>query len=271
MTTHDPERVERAAQMLWDAQFGRTPCAPLSQSFEGLSVQEAYAIQELVGRWRELRHGLDGARPARLVGHKIGLTSEAIQSWLKVNEPDFGLLLSDMVVNDSMVASTSTLLQPRAEAEVAFVLKEDLSGPGVTAAQVVHATEYVMAAIEVIDSRIADWKITYEDTIADNASSGLFVLGGRPQKIEDVDLRLCGMAMRKNGRVVSTGAGAACLGHPVNAVVWLANKLGEFGQGLKAGQVVLSGALGPVCDVADGDYVEAEISGLGRVTVRFGE
>jgi len=271
MTTLDSERVERAARMLWDAQFSNTPCAPLSQHFEGLSVQEAYAIQSLVGRWRELRHGLDGERPARLVGHKVGLTSEAIQSWLKVSEPDFGLLLSDMVVGDSMVASTSRLLQPRAEAEVAFVLKDDLIGPGVSAAQVVHATDYVMAAIEVIDSRIADWKISYEDTIADNASSGLFVLGGRPRRIDEVDLRTCGMVMRKNGRVVSTGAGAACLGHPVNAVVWLANKLGEFGQGLKAGQVVLSGALGPVCDVTAGDFVDAEISGLGRVTVRFGD
>ncbi|RAL19996.1 hypothetical protein DL240_19290 [Lujinxingia litoralis] len=271
MNAPDPERVERAAQILWDAQFQHTPCAPLSQSLEGLSVAEAYAVQDLVGRWRGLRHGLDGRAPARLVGHKIGLTSEAIQSWLQVTEPDFGLLLSDMIVDDAGVASTSRLLQPRAEAEVAFVLGRDLSGPGVSVAQVVHATDYALAAIEIIDSRIADWKITYEDTIADNASSGLFVLGGSPRRLDQLDLRTCGMALRKNGRVVSTGAGAACLGHPLNAVAWLANKLGEFGQGLKAGQVILSGALGPVCQVARGDFLEAEISGLGRVSVRFGE
>jgi 2-oxopent-4-enoate hydratase len=223
------------------------------------------ALERIVRRAEE---GLF-ARPAQLVGHKIGLTSKAVQSWLKVGEPDFGVLLDDMIVADGDSAHTAKLLQPRAEAEIAFVLGRDLAGPGITAAQVIAATDFLLPAIEIIDSRIADWRITYEDTIADNASSGMFVLGSRPVSIRDVDLRLCGMALRKNGMVVSTGAGAACLGHPINAVVWLANKLAEFGQKLSAGDILLSGALGPVTPVEVGDQLVAEINGLGSVTVGF--
>lgn len=264
------ETVEEIATRLWSAQLSKESCAAPSEEWPQLSVETAYEVQRQIIDWRREKGGLHG-NSARPVGRKIGLTSPAVQEWLNVSEPDFGVLLDDMVVSDSMVASMSVLLQPRAEAEVAFVLKEELCGPGVTSADVVRATDFVLPAIEIIDSRIADWNITYEDTIADNASSGLFVLGNQPRKLIDVDLRLAGMSLRKNGKIVSTGAGAACLGHPVNAVVWLANKLAEFGQKLSPGEVILSGALGPVTEVGCGDWLRAEISGLGSVSVRFGE
>ena len=264
------EAIEEIAKRLWSAQFSGASCEAPSKDWPQLSVEMAYAVQHRLMTWRQTKRGLQG-RMARPVGRKVGLTSPAVQAWLNVSEPDFGVLLDDMVVLDSGVVPTSVLLQPRAEAEVAFVLGRELKGPGVTPADVIRATDHVLPAIEIIDSRIADWKITYEDTICDNASSGLFVLGSRPRLLSELDLRLSGMALRKNGRVVSTGAGAACLGHPINAVVWLANKLGEFGQGLKEGEIVLSGALGPVIDVKAGDFVRADIAGLGAVTIRFGE
>lgn len=262
--------VMAIAERLWTAQVEGRSCGPPSVDWPTMDVAMAYAVQHQLMTWRQERGGT-GGKQVRAVGRKIGLTSPAVQEWLGVSEPDFGVLLDDMVQADSTVISTSSLLQPRAEAEVAFVLAQDLAGPGVTAADVMRATAYIIPALEIIDSRIADWNITYEDTIADNASSGLFVLGNHPRLLTEVDLRLAGMALRKNGQVVSTGAGAACLGHPINAVVWLANKLAEFGQGLKAGEVVLSGALGPVTEVAAGDWLSAEISGVGSINVRFGE
>ncbi len=249
--------VTEIAELLKEARRSGVPCEPPSVRWPELTVQEAYEVQA---------RGVTG----QVVGRKIGLTSEAVQKWLGVREPDFGVLTAKMAVLDGLSVASGELLQPRAEAEVAFVLGRDLEGPGVTAAEVIGATDYVLPAIEIIDSRIADWKITFEDTICDNASSGLFVLGSSPRSLMGLDLRQAGMALRKNGRVVSTGAGAACLGHPVNAVVWLANRLAGFGQGLKAGEVVLSGALGPVTPVEGGDFLRAEISGLGSVQVRFG-
>lgn len=269
MKEEGEQAVLAIAERLWKAQVERESCGPPSVDWPSMDVVMAYAVQRQLMEWRQERGGLQG-RKARPVGRKIGLTSPAVQEWLGVSEPDFGVLLDDMVHLDSMVIPTSLLLQPRAEGEVAFVLEQDLFGPGVTAADVIRATAYVVPALEIIDSRIADWNITYEDTIADNASSGLFVLGNQPRLLVEVDLRLAGMALRKNGHVVSTGAGAACLGHPINAVVWLANKLAEFGQGLKAGEVILSGALGPVTEVAEGDWIRADINGLGSVSVRFG-
>lgn len=257
----------QAAELLHQAQASRVPCAPLTAQFE-LSTQDAYAIQQL-NIEKRLQHGLSG-EPTRIIGRKVGLTSEAIQRWLNVSQPDFGTLLTDMWVPDGGVASIDVLLQPRAEAEIAFVMKHDLAGPGILPTDVIRATDYVLPAIEIIDSRIAEWKITYNDTIADNASSGLFVVGTTPRKLDGLDLRLCGATLRKNGIVESTGAGIACLGHPLNAVAWLANTLGAMGSGIKAGEIVLSGALGPVTPVKAGDYLVADISGLGRCSVRFG-
>jgi 2-oxopent-4-enoate/cis-2-oxohex-4-enoate hydratase len=256
------------ADVLLQAFDKREPCDQLTSLREDLKVRDAYVIQALnVARRKE--KGLHG-KPARLVGHKIGITSQAVMDWLSVGEPDFGCLLDDMVVDDGGTADTSLLLQPRVEGEVAFVLGAPLCGPGVTAADVLRATDFLLPAIEIIDSRVKDWKIKYEDTIADNASSGLFVLGSTPTDPRGTDLELCGMALRKNGAVVSSGAGAACLGNPVNAVAWLANKLGELGTTLEAGHVVLSGALGPVCPVEKGDTIELDIARVGRTSVRFG-
>ncbi len=267
----DPrDLVASIAERIWTAQCSGQPCEAPSADHPDLDVATAYAVQHRLIQWRHTKRGLFD-KPARPVGRKIGLTSPAIQQWLGVSEPDFGVLLDDMVVLDGMSASTEVLLQPRVEAEVAFVFRDSLQGPGVTAADVICATDHVLPALEIIDSRIADWDITYEDTIADNASSGMFVLGNSPRELKSLDLRLAGMALRKNGDVVSTGVGAACLGNPINAVVWLANKLAEFGQQISAGEIVLSGALGPVTDIAPGDWVRADIAGLGVVNVRFGE
>lgn len=259
---------EELAAVLREAFTTRTPCAQLTSMRDDLSVPDAYAIAA-VNVAKRLEQGLHG-RPARLVGHKIGITSQAIMDWLEVSEPDFGALLDDMAVNDAGTADTSLLLQPRVEGEIAFVLGDRLQGPGVTAADVLRATEFVLPAIEIIDSRVRDWKIKYEDTIADNASSGMFVTGSSPAPLAGLDLELCGMSLKKNGTVVATGAGAACLGNPVNAVVWLANKLGELGTALEPGHVILSGACGPVSPVEKGDVIELDIAHVGRCSVRFG-
>lgn len=254
------ETIQDCADRLWSAQVDRAPCAPLTDDLE-IGPALAYAIQQ---------HNIERriAAGARRVGWKVGLTSDAIQSWLNVDEPDFGSLLDDMAVDDGGLADTARLLQPRAEGEVAFVLDRDLRGQ-VTSAEVLAATAFLLPAVEIIDSRVADWKIKWGDTVADNASSGMFVLGSTPVPVDEVDLRLCGMSLRKNGSIVSTGAGAACLGHPVNAVVWLARILGEMGQKLCAGDVVLSGALGPVTPVQSGDWLELDIDGLGTTSCRF--
>jgi 2-oxopent-4-enoate/cis-2-oxohex-4-enoate hydratase len=209
--------------------------------------------------------------PARPIGHKIGLTSRAVQRQLGVDQPDFGCLLSDMVVDDGGTVPPNLLIQPRVEGEVAFVLGRALSGPGVTVADVLAATELLLPCIEIIDSRIADWRITYPDTIADNASSGMLVLGGVGVTPTGKDLALAGLALRLDGEVVSTGAGAACMGHPANAVAWLANTLGRIGRSLHAGDVILSGALGPVVPVRPGQHVEVEIAGVGTASCRFAD
>lgn len=256
------------ADTLWNAQFSGTPCAPLTESNPDLTVTDAYEIQSINLERRMSERGLFGKK-ARLVGRKIGITSVAVQNWLGVNEPDFGGLLDDMVVPDGGTADISKLLQPRVEGEIAFVLKKCLIGPGITAAQVIAATDFIVPAIEIIDSRIREWKFKIQDTIADNASSGMFVIGSQPMLLSDANLRTIGMALRKNGELVSTGAGAACLGNPVNAVVWLANKLGELGAQLNTGQVILSGALGPVSPVVAGDRATMQIGTMGEVSVSF--
>lgn len=251
--------LHNLANILWTAQEKRAPCQPLTTLHPDLSVEDAYNIQGM-----NLRR-----RPGRQIGHKIGLTSVAVQQWLGVDEPDFGGLLDDMLVLDGQKADITRLLQPRAEAEIAFVLKDDLDESFITPSHVIAATDFILPAIEIIDSRIQGWTIRYQDTIADNASSGLFVLGNNPIRLTDVDLSLAGMMLKKNGQVVSTGAGAACLGHPVNAVVWLANTMRRLGSPLKAGHIILSGALGPVTDISAGDHLEAHVAHVGTVSVQF--
>ena len=252
-------RRQEQADVLWRAQRERAPCAPLTESDPELSVEAAYAIQRI---------NLERA-PGELVGRKIGLTSRALQEWLGVDRPDFGGLLTSMRREEGEPIEADALLQPRAEAEVAFVLERDLDAGPIGPAQVIGATAYLLPALEIIDSRIQDWSITYADTIADNASSGLFVLGQQPAPLDGAALATAGMTLRKNGRLVSTGVGAACLGHPLRAVVWLANALLEAGDPLRAGQIVLSGALGPVTEIAPGDDLHAEIARVGSVRARF--
>jgi 2-oxopent-4-enoate/cis-2-oxohex-4-enoate hydratase len=192
-----------------------------------------------------------------------------VMDMLGVDQPDFGQMTSDMVLNEGQPVRTDTMIAPRAEAEVAFMLKHDLMGPGVTAADVLRATECVMPCFEIVDSRIRDWKIRIQDTVADNASCGVFVLGDRAVDPRRIDLSTCGMVLEKKGEIVATGAGAAALGSPLNAVAWLANTLGRLGIGLKAGEVVLSGALAAMFPAAKGDNFRVSIGGLGGCSVRF--
>jgi 2-keto-4-pentenoate hydratase len=196
-----------------------------------------------------------------------------VQDWLKVSEPDFGFLLDDMEVKDGGSMKRADLLQARIEGEIAFVLKRELPGcfvvGGVGVADVIAATDFVVPALEIIDSRVADWNIQLADTVADNASSARFVIGTQRTPLDGIDLTLTGMTLRKNGSVASTGAGAACMGNPCVAVAWLANTLARLASPLRPGELVLSGALGPVVAVDAGDAFELEVSGLGRCTVRF--
>ncbi|MCY1178817.1 2-hydroxyhexa-2,4-dienoate hydratase [compost metagenome] len=205
----------------------------------------------------------------RVIGKKIGVTSKVVMDMLGVDQPDFGHLLSDMLYADGAAIAIDSLIAPKAEGEIAFVLKEDLRGPGITVADVLRATDYVMPCFEIVDSRIRDWKIRIQDTVADNASCGVFVLGDRLVDPRQLDLGLCGMVLEKNGELAVTGAGAAALGNPVNAVAWLANTLGRFGIPLKAGEVILSGALGAMVPVSRGDFLRVSIGGVGQCSVRF--
>ncbi len=254
--------VREAATLLSSALRGRAPCDPVKPLIEPLGVDAAYAVQEAL-----TDEALAGGR--RIVGRKVGLTSAAVQKQLGVDQPDFGMLFDDMAYGDAQEVPLARLIQPKVEAEIAFVLDRDLDGERPTLGHVLNAVGYALPAIEIVDSRVRDWKISIFDTIADNASSGLYVLGGAPKKLDALDLRLCGMSLEKAGEPVSLGCGAACLGNPLNAVVWLAQTAARTGRPLRAGDVVLSGALGPMVPVQAGDVFEARISGLGRVSAAF--
>jgi 2-keto-4-pentenoate hydratase len=206
-------------------------------------------------------HWVDEGR--RVVGRKVGLTAKAVQVQLGVSQPDFGVLFEDMEVEDGGLLLASKTLQPKAEAEIAFILSADLADPDVTREQVAQSVGQVMAAIEIVDSRIANWKITFADTVADNGSSAFYVLGQERKPLAGLDLWTCGMALEVNGEVVSLGAGVACLGHPLNAATWLARTLAARGESLRKGDVVLTGALGPMVGIGPGDFVKASIGGVG--------
>jgi 2-keto-4-pentenoate hydratase len=260
----DADSVDKAAGTLLGAYASRTPVPPLTASDPGLSVGDAYAIQlAQVAEWT--------SGGARVKGHKVGLTSAAMQRQLGVDQPDFGHLLDTMFLPEGTPADAGRFLQPKAEPEIAFVLGRPLSGPGVTVADAIAAVDFVLPALEIIDSRIADWKITLPDTIADNASSGGVVLGTRPGRAEALDLALTGCLLHRNGRIIDTGAGGAVLGSPVNALVWLANVLGERGVTLQAGHVVLPGSVCAAIPFAAGDTVSATFDRIGSVTITFSE
>jgi 2-keto-4-pentenoate hydratase len=256
--------VETAAESLWSAGASGQAIAPLRETFPGFGPEEAYVVQE-INTQRRLKAG------GRLVGRKIGLTARSVQQQLGVDQPDYGMLFADMAVADGEPVKWATLMQPKVEAEVALVMERDLPEPGVTVAQLLRAVAFALPAIEIVGSRIAEWNIRFVDTVADNASSSAFVLGNTPVSLAGLDLRLAGMVMERSGEQVSLGAGAACLGNPLNAAVWLANKMASLGRGLKAGDVVLTGALGPMVAVRPGDVFEARIHGMGSVRAVFEE
>ncbi|WP_068639592.1 2-oxopent-4-enoate hydratase [Thauera butanivorans] len=258
----DENTIKHCGDELYSALRDRSPIAPLTERHPDIRIEDAYRIQQ-----RMIARRIEAGE--RIVGKKIGVTSKAVMNMLGVDQPDFGMLTDAMVYGAGDPIPASSLIQPKAEGEIAFVLKHDLMGPGVTAADVLRATEGVMACFEIVDSRIRDWKIRIQDTVADNASCGVFVLGSRLIDVRDLDLVTCGMVLEKNGEVVVTGAGAATMNSPVNAVVWLANTLGRLGIGLEAGEIVLSGALGAMVPAQAGDNLRMTVAGIGDCSVRF--
>ena len=256
------EKIQHHGDALYEAWRARRTIPPLLEQEPDITLDDAYRIQQRYVA-RRVQAG------ETIVGKKIGVTSKPVQDFLGVFQPDFGQLTSGMVYQEGDTLPLDTLIQPKAEAELAFVLKEDLQGPGVTAMDVIRATDYVVPCFEIVDSRITDWKIRIQDTVADNASCGVYVLGktkGDPRKL---DITLAGMVLEKNGELFSTGVGAAVQGSPANAVAWLANTLGELGIPFKAGEVILSGSQSALVPVADGDELVCTVGGLGSCRVKF--
>jgi len=253
-TTIAADRLQRAAQSV-------VPTSPVRDILGTTDVVAAYAVQGEISARRV-------ATGARVVGRKIGLTSAAVQKQLGVDQPDFGVLFDDMEHQDGGDVVTRTLLQPKIEAEVAFVLSKDLDAH-LDINSVRNAVDYAVAALEIVDSRVSNWDITIVDTVADNGSSALFVLGPNQVGLDKFEPREVEMSMTVNGAVVSTGNGAACLGDPLEALLWLAQTAQRYGDPLRSGQVILSGALGPMAPVTFGDTVRAEIGPLGSVSINF--
>jgi len=251
--------LQEHAELLLAARRDRKPIPPLADE---LSLDDAYAVQLLqLSNWR--------AAGRRVAGYKVGLTAAAVRRQLGVDQPDFGHLFADDFILSGESIAADRFIQPRVEPEIAFVLGRSLSGPGLTVADALRAVDVAVASLEVVDSRIADWKISLTDTVADNASAGGVILGSVPLALDGRDLRLTGCVLRRNGRIVASGAGAAVLGSPLSALVWLANTLGRLGTGLEAGSVVLPGALTAMVPALPGDVITADFAALGSVTARF--
>jgi 2-keto-4-pentenoate hydratase len=257
------QSIRDAADRLRAAQSTGKPCAPIRDLIGADNVDAAYAVQN-INTDRRLAEG------RRLVGRKIGLTAKAVQKQLGVDQPDFGMLFDDMISPDSGEIAYHQVMQARIEGEIALVLAKALDRERHTVEDVAGATDHIVAAFEIVGSRIANWDIKIADTVADNASSGRFVLGGPRKRLASVDLVNCKMVMLRGGKQVSVGTGAACLGNPLNAAVWLADMMVKYGRPLQPGDVILSGALGPMVVVSPGDTFEAQFEGLGHVRTSFG-
>lgn len=253
---------EAAALALRTARETRTPIDQISVSHGIQGLDNAYAVAAINTQARI-------AAGARIIGKKVGLTSVAVQKQLGVDQPDFGILFDDMEYLDGDAIPMSKLIQPKAEAEVAFVVGKDLNGVIPTYSEFLAAMAYALPALEIVDSAIQDWKLTLVDTVADNASCGVFVLGNQPVAIGQLQLGELGLQLDKNGQTVSVGSGAACLGHPLRAAWWLAKTMAARGEGLHAGEIILSGALGPMVAVGAGDQLNARIGNLGSVSCRM--
>ena len=258
------KKIEELGDELYSALRARRTLSPLTERWPEITIEDAYHVSlRMVNR----RIEDDGEK---IIGKKIGVTSLAVQEMLGVFQPDFGYLTDKMLYpNDGPMPISEQLIQPRAEGEIAFMLRKDLNGPGVTNEDVLDATEYVTACFEVVDSRVHDWKVKIQDTVADNASCGLFVLGDERAEPDDLDFPNLKMRVYKNGQPLSEGLGSAALDSPLNCVSWLANTLSRFGITLNAGDVVLSGSLVPLEPVVAGDEMRLEVDGVGTASVRF--
>lgn len=259
----EEELVARIGSQLFVALSERRTLEPLTSTHPSISIDDAYRISLKLLDMRK-------AAGERVIGKKIGVTSRVVMDMLDVRQPDFGFLTDAMEIPDGGTAAVGNkMIQPRAEGEIAFRLRSDLKGPGVTEADVIAATQSIHPCFEIVDSRIRDWKIRIQDTVADNASCGLFAIGHDAADPGAFDFETCGVVVWKNGEIISTGAGAAALGSPVKAVAWLANTLGLYGVSLDAGDVILSGSLVPLEPVKPGDHFRMRIAGLGESSVSF--
>jgi 2-oxopent-4-enoate/cis-2-oxohex-4-enoate hydratase len=260
----EPAKITTLGDELYAALTGRSVLDPLTAREAAIDIDDAYRISLHLLKRRE-------AAGERVIGKKIGVTSKPVQDMLGVHQPDFGFLTDRMHIPDGSRVSLAAarLIQPRAEGEIAFRLKKDLRGPGVTEEQVLDATEYVSPCFEIVDSRIRDWKIRIQDTVADNASCGVFVIGAAKIGPRDLDLAAVKMDIRKNGGHVASGTGAAVQGHPATAVAWLANTLGRFGIPFLAGEIILSGSLAPLLPITPGDRFEMSLAGIGDASISF--